>query len=103
MPGKNRTLEQQTGAAPISSLVMIQVLSSPATIMPEQSAPKEPVYPASMVSETVYAPGAMFTAVPVSDPGNVGRETFVPLTAIEKSEATFVPPLPLTTSFITVS
>src|SRR3989344_5217018 len=82
---------------------MTQVFASPDAIVPEQSTPKEPVYPATRVSETLYVPWAILTTVPLSDPPNVAGETFVPLTAIVKSEATFVPPLLFITCFITVS
>ena len=86
---------------PLSSFVMVQIRESPGAAVPLHSLENVASYPASGISDAVYAPAGIMIFVPSGDPGKAVKPA-VEATVIIKSEAVLVPPSLFTTSLITV-
>src|SRR5712691_5094593 len=89
-----------------SSLVTVQLLASPAAIVPAHSAEKIPgEYPVAGPPDslTLYAPGSRLTRVPASLPAKLAGFGLVPLTCMVQLAATAPPLLSFCTCLVTVS
>ena len=86
---------------PLSSFVMVQVRESPGAAVPLHSLENVASYPASWISDAVYAPAGIMIVVPAEDPGKAIKPA-AEVTVIVKSDAELVPPSLFTTSLITV-
>src|SRR2546422_904789 len=86
-----------------SSLTRVQVLVSPAAIIPLQPREPVPVYPEGPPdSVTLKVPTASATVTPVKEPANDGSVVPLLVTVIVQAPGAAVPPLSLITRLMTV-